>query len=99
MHHFRKQHGIHELAMSAAQCFEWGRASWWIAMILCVVWMSGTRLIAEEPLKVLVITGGCCHDYDYQTKALQLAAKEEGVAIEWTVVFEGGTGTKAQIDR
>ena len=48
-----------------------------------------------EPIKVLVVTGGCCHDYDYQTKAMQLSAKEQGIDIEWTIVFEGGKGTRA----
>jgi type 1 glutamine amidotransferase len=50
-----------------------------------------------QPIRVLLVTGGCCHDYEFQTKAMQLAAKEQGVAIEWTVVNEGGKGTKAQI--
>jgi type 1 glutamine amidotransferase len=51
-----------------------------------------------DPIKVLVVTGGCCHDYDYQTKAMQLAAKEQGIDIEWTIVFEGGKGTRAKIE-
>jgi type 1 glutamine amidotransferase len=51
-----------------------------------------------DPIKVLVVTGGCCHDYDYQTKAMQLAAKEQGIDIEWTIVFEGGRGTRAKIE-
>lgn len=56
-------------------------------------------VVGADPnaIRVLVVTGGCCHDYDYQTKAMQLAAKEQGVAIEWTIVNEGGKGTKAQI--
>ncbi len=49
-------------------------------------------------LKVLLITGGCCHDYDFQTKALQKAAKDREVNIDWTVVNEGGKGKSAQID-
>ncbi|MFM8261192.1 MAG: ThuA domain-containing protein, partial [Pirellula sp.] len=53
---------------------------------------------SAEPIKVLVITGGCCHDYDYQTKAMQLAAKKQGVEVDWTIVFEGGKGTRAMID-
>ena len=32
----------------------------------------GSNAQAADPIKVLVITGGCCHDYDYQTKAMQL---------------------------
>jgi len=53
---------------------------------------------AAEPIRVLLVTGGCCHDYDFQTRSLQMAAKDQGVAIEWTVVNEGGKGTKAMID-
>ena len=50
-----------------------------------------------KPISVLLVTGGCCHDYDFQTKSLQLAAKERGLPILWTVVNEGGKGTKAMI--
>lgn len=53
---------------------------------------------SKKPLSVLLVTGGCCHDYDFQSKSLQLAAKERKVAIEWTIVNEGGKGTKAMID-
>jgi uncharacterized protein len=51
----------------------------------------------KSPVKILLVTSGCCHDYDFQTKAMQLALKEHQVAAEWTVVSEGGTGTQAQI--
>jgi uncharacterized protein len=50
-----------------------------------------------KPISVLLVTGGCCHDYDFQTKSLQLAAKDRGLSIQWTVVNEGGKGTKAMI--
>ncbi|GAB5405463.1 MAG: ThuA domain-containing protein [Aureliella sp.] len=53
---------------------------------------------AAEPLKVLIVTGGCCHDYKYQTDQLKLAFKEHKVETKWTVVMEGGTGTKAKIE-
>jgi len=67
---------------------------------------SGHGTTADEPsgetakskIRALVITGGCCHDYDFQAKAMQLAARKAGVPIEWTVVNEGGKGTKAQIE-
>lgn len=52
----------------------------------------------QKPLKILLITSGCCHDYPYQTKAMQNALKKRGVAAEWKVVAEGGTGTAAEID-
>lgn len=48
------------------------------------------------PLRALLVTGGCCHDYPTQTAALTAAAAKFG-AVEWTVVNEGGTGTRAQL--
>lgn len=51
-----------------------------------------------QPLRVLLVTGGCCHDYEFQARSMQEAARKRNVDIEWTVVFEGGNGTDAQID-
>ena len=49
-----------------------------------------------KPLKVLLITGGCCHDYDLQAKAFKEGAGKLA-EIDWTVVNEGGKGTQAEI--
>ncbi len=54
--------------------------------------------IAEEPVKILLITGGCCHDYDFQTDVIKTAFKDQKIEVEWKVVNEGGTGTEAEID-
>lgn len=51
-----------------------------------------------KPLNILLITSGCCHDYDFQTKSMQLAFKNAGVDANWTVVNKGGAGTDAKID-
>ena len=51
----------------------------------------------DEPLRLLLITGGCCHDYRFQAEAMQKAMKNAGVSAHWTVVNEGGNGTDAQI--
>jgi type 1 glutamine amidotransferase len=54
----------------------------------------------EDPpaaIRILLVTGGCCHDYDYQTRAMQQALVDRKVAAEWTVVADGGTGTQAEI--
>ena len=59
---------------------------------------SGAAETNEESIKILLITSGCCHDYDFQTKAMQLALKKHGVAANWDIVNEGGKGTSAQID-
>lgn len=52
---------------------------------------SLTTLMAQEikPLKVLMVTGGCCHDYENQKRILS-----EGLSsranVEFTIVHEGG---------
>ncbi len=53
---------------------------------------------ANGRLKVLLITGGCCHDYPFQSYALQKAARDRKVAIDWTIIDQGGNGTDAQIE-
>jgi type 1 glutamine amidotransferase len=50
----------------------------------------------EKPLRLLLITGGCCHNYALQTEALKGAVAKLAKA-EWNIVTEGGTGTRAQI--
>lgn len=52
----------------------------------------------KSKINVLLITSGCCHNYDFQTKAMQLAFEHNGVEAVWTVVNDGGTGTAAEID-
>jgi type 1 glutamine amidotransferase len=49
-----------------------------------------------KPIRALLITGGCCHDYDLQAKVLTEAANKAAV-FEWKIVNEGGKGTRAQI--
>ncbi len=63
-----------------------------------MMFSATTTWAADEPIRALIVTGGCCHDYPFQTKAMIAAAKERGVAIEWKVVNDGGNGTKAEID-
>jgi len=51
---------------------------------------------SARPLRALLITGGCCHNYKLQSETLTNAVAKL-TAVEWTVVNEGGTGTKAEI--
>jgi len=49
-----------------------------------------------KPIRALLITGGCCHDYEMQKLIIS-----EGTAarahIEWVVVLQGGTTTNTKI--
>ena len=44
--------------------------------------------VAAEPLHALLVTGGCCHDYEAQKKIIP-----EGIStranVTWTIVHEG----------
>jgi len=58
--------------------------------------ISPVAAAPPKPLKVLLVTGGCCHDYDTQKNLLA-----EGIAarahVEVTVVHQGGSATNAKI--
>jgi len=55
------------------------------------------KLYTGEPIKALLITGGCCHNYVFQAATL-LEATAAQTDIEWVVVNEGGNGTSAMIE-
>lgn len=49
-----------------------------------------------KPLRALLITGGCCHDYDGQKRILSEGIRARA-NVEWTAVQEGGTATKHRV--
>jgi type 1 glutamine amidotransferase len=49
----------------------------------------------EEALKVLIVTGGCCHDYEFQSAAM-IAGIPKHAKVDINLVNEG-KGTDAQI--
>ena len=64
------------------------------ALAVAALWPSRSAAAAEpkKPLRALLITGGCCHDYPKQKKILT-----EGISarakVEWTIVHEGDPTT------
>lgn len=54
------------------------------------------RLHTGEPIKALLVTGGCCHNYRFQSVALTEGVGERA-DVDWTIVHEGGDGTRAEI--
>jgi type 1 glutamine amidotransferase len=67
-----------------------------LAVLLLATAVAAFAAPAAKPLKVLLVTGGCCHDYDLQAKAY-MAGANKLAEIDWTVVNEGGKGTQAEI--
>jgi uncharacterized protein len=66
-------------------------------LFLCAAFAAASMAHAASsaPVRALLITGGCCHDYDFQAKALADGAKKFG-DIKWTVVHEGGKTKNAK---
>lgn len=50
-----------------------------------------------RPLKALLITGGCCHDYEAQ-KVIIPNGISARAKVEWTVIHEKGTGKEVRFD-
>jgi type 1 glutamine amidotransferase len=54
---------------------------------------AAPRAKETEPIRALLVIGGCCHDYDKQKDILT-----EGIAaranVKWTVSYDPDTGTK-----
>lgn len=71
-----------------------------VLAITCVVTRIGAA--AEEkqgevkPIRALLVTGGCCHDYERQKSILA-----EGISarapVVWKIVHDGGTSTSSRI--
>lgn len=67
-----------------------------MAGVLSLIVLLSFSLLKQKPLKILLITSGCCHNYDFQSKALKEALATHAQA-EWTVVNEGGKTTEGMI--
>ena len=58
---------------------------------MALSWTTVTAAEKAEPLKGLLITGGCCHDYESQKRIITEGLSQR-VNIVWDVVHEGGDG-------
>ena len=74
-----------------------------VAVAICTFCLVSQRGTAQEepagkavkPIRVLHLTGGCCHDYDKQKLILQ-AGMEARANVDFTVIHEGGKGSVHQ---
>jgi hypothetical protein len=73
----------------------------WGGLALVLATGTGPLNAAEStastgPLRILLVTGGCCHNYKLQAESLTNAFARQAPA-QWTVVHAGGNGTRAEI--
>lgn len=59
--------------------------------------IAADKLYSGKPIRALIITGGCCHNYAFQAQSL-IDGIGKRANSEWTVVNEGGSGTRGEID-
>ncbi len=57
--------------------------------ILLSLLLLALPLGAAEPIKALLITGGCCHDYVKQ-KIILTQGISKRANVDWTIIHEGG---------
>src|SRR5258708_3850354 len=72
-----------------------------IAIVTLSLLLAGAPNFAADdqkvkPLQVLLVCGGCCHDYDNQ-KVLIAKGLEERAHVQVTMVQQGGTVTTSKI--
>ena len=51
---------------------------------------------AEKPIRALLVTGGCCHDYDRQKLIIPKGVTARA-DVKWTVIQQGGKTTNTKI--
>lgn len=63
--------------------------------VLCIAILSSTsgiRTLAAEPIRALLVLGGCCHDYPVQQRLIT-----EGISkranVQWKIAFDPDQGT------
>src|SRR6266550_5332958 len=70
------------------------RHSSFVMVVAFAILLSPSLVIGgAEPLRALLVTGGCCHDYEAQKKILS-----EGISaranVTWTIIHEGSSDSR-----
>jgi type 1 glutamine amidotransferase len=94
-------------AITTAARIAFARPRLWIlasvfALTVCFAHAQSPSQSPSTPtLRALLITGGCCHDYEMQKEILSEGIGERaarlGVAVEWTILHEGGESTDHRV--
>ena len=72
------------------------RAIFLSALLLFVVGFSPAAVAEEKPIRALLVTGGCCHDYARQKLILARGISARANVV-WTIVHQGGKTTDTKI--
>src|SRR5688572_32188630 len=72
------------------------KALWRFLAVACLA-IAVSGFGAEKPLNALIITGGCCHNYAFQSQAITQAISKVA-EVKWTILQDARTGTRGEID-
>ena len=68
-----------------------------LGMLALLVGLGESGLEAQQkPIRALLVTGGCCHDYARQKLILARGISARANVV-WTVAHQGGTTTNTAI--
>jgi putative membrane-bound dehydrogenase-like protein len=81
------------------------RLSWIVHVVVCLIVLGSNRVAVVDaadppkpkPIRALLITGGCCHDYAKQKEILKKGI-ESRAKVEVTLVHSSDKSTKARFD-
>ncbi len=68
------------------------KAHWLLATALLSLSTMFSQAASARPLKALLISGGCCHDYTGQ-KSIIAEGIGQRANVEWTIIQDPSTGT------
>src|ERR1035437_2837413 len=84
----------HSLGSQTFICAMLARTTWLLAIAMALILVTRPAFAADEPkpLKILLIAGGCCHDYAKQKDILKkgIEARANSV-VDITYVADGST--------
>lgn len=66
-----------------------------MSLTVFAVMFSDVSAQEKPKIRALLITGGCCHNYVFQSMAMMEGLKAHA-DIEWTMVMQGGFGTRGK---
>src|SRR5437764_13500412 len=64
----------------------------WLAVTL-IIFVASSAFAQTKPIRVLLVCGGCCHDYAHQKDILAKGLAERA-NIEVTIAYDDDKGTK-----
>jgi type 1 glutamine amidotransferase len=70
----------------------------WLQFAFSILFLAAVNSQgADKPIRALIVTGGCCHNYAFQSQAITQAVSKVA-NVQWTILQDPRTGTRGEID-